>query len=341
MKNSLELYNDILFLNLRPWKFDKQSDAKFKQLLLETKKEYYSNQPNYEVDFVKPLSNLHKYYHAIIDHEAIRFLNILHSEISDSLNQQEKKYNIYVALSKILTPKLNEIAKIIKDRGYTPEQFDLSIKNTSITINIANQSYILHYLKHQIIRLFLEVQDSFNEFMNDDSLTMEEVYNSFFNEESPKRPYIIEAVDYPTTKKIISKKQEESKPPFKAIRGDIKEPKNDIFSYEQLVSNPSRFAIIEEKLFKEGLINNNYEFINKHGQKQFMAAFYHQLVRKGYFNNRIFPDNIEAKPLFIRKFLDYRYSTNTDKQFRNWAKQNTELLNFIEKDYWLENIDQC
>jgi hypothetical protein len=72
-----------------------------------------------------------------------------------------------------------------------------------------------------------------------------------------------------------------------------------------------------------------------------MAAFYHQLIRKGYFNNRVFPDNIELKPLFIRKFLDNRYSINIDKQFRNWSTKDKDLLSFIEKDYWLDNIELC
>lgn len=341
MKKALELYNDILFLNHRPWIFGKQSDTKFKQLLSEVKKEYYSIQPNYEVDFIKPLSNIRKYYHAIIEHEATRFLNELHSEITDALNQNEKLYIINLTLKKTLSQKIKETAQVIQERDYSPEQFDLSKHNKSTDNSKADESYILHLLKHQVVRLIMEVQYSYTDLLKDEPLTQEEIYYKYFNEAAPERSFIIEAKNYPNTNQIIQPKQKETKPTFNAIRDDIREPNKNIYSYSQLIKNPSRFAQIEEELFEKGLINKNYEFVDKYGLKKYLAAFYHQLIKKGYFNKRIFPQNIGTKNLFIRKFLDNRYKTNVDKQFRNWDNTQNELLKFIEKDYWLDHISSC
>jgi hypothetical protein len=341
MSNALEVFNDILFLNLRPWKFGKQSDIKFKQLLLEVKKEYYIHQPNYEVDFLKPLSNIRKYYHAIIEFEAIRYLNALHTEVSDALSDNEKSYLVHFALNKLISQKAKETAQLIQERGYTPEQFDLKHQPKTANARIADESYILHLLKHHLARLILEIQKSYADYLKDEALSPDEIYYKFFNEAAPERPFIIDAENYPNTSQVPQPQQKESKAPFKAIRGDIWEKGKNIFLYSQLITNPSRFAQIEEELNDKGLIDNKYHFTDKHGMKKYLAAYYHQLIRKGYFRKRIFPGNIEVKNRDITKFLDHRYRTKVDKQFRIWDNDQQELLKFIEKDYWLDHITPC
>jgi hypothetical protein len=338
MDNKLELFNDILFLNHRPWIFGKQSDIKFKQLLLEVKKEYYTHQPNFEVDFIKPLSNIRKYYHSIIEYEAIRYLNGFHAEISEALSDNEKSYLIHFALNKLISQKIKEIAQVIQERGYTPEQFDLKHQSNK---NIADESYIIHLLKHHLVRLVMEIQESYPKFLKDDALTPDEIYYKFFNEAVPERPYIIEAENYPNANQIPQPQQKENKPVFHAYRDDIWEEGKNILLYNQLIKNPSRFAHIEEELYDKGLIGSNYHFTDKHGMKKYLAAFYHQLIRKGYFQSRIFPGNIVVKNRDITKFLDHRYKTDVDKQFRLWDNKQEELLKFIEKDYWLDHIPTC
>lgn len=341
MSNNLELYNEILFLNLRPWIFGNQSEIKFKQLLLEVKKEYYTHQPVYEVDFIKPLSNIRKYYHAIIEYEAINYLNGLHAEISQALSENEKSYLVHFTMDKLISQKLKETAQIIQERNYTPEQFDLNQQAKQTDTRKADESYILHLLKHQLVRLFLAIQDTYPGYLKEDALTTDEIYFKFFNEAAPERAYIIEAENYPNTNQTPQPQQTANKPSFNAIRDDIWEPGKNIYSYNQLIRNPSRFARIEEELYEKDIIDNNYHFADRHGMKKYLAAFYHQLIRKSYFNKRIFPGNIETSNLAIRKFLDYRYKTNVDKQFRNWDNDQEGLLSFIEKDYWLDHIPTC
>lgn len=341
MNNTLGLYNDIIFLNHRPWRFGKQSDIKFKQLLLEVKKGYYSHQPNYEVVFYKPLSNIRKYYHAIIDYEAISYLNDLHSEVTVALNDNEKSYLINFALNKLVSHKLKETAQLIEERDYTPEQFDVKQQSKLTDTKIADESYILHLLKHHLVRLIMEIQDSYPYYLKDDVLTQDEIYYKFVSEAAPERSYITEAENYPNTNQAPQPQQKDSKPAFNAIRDDIWEDGKNILSYNQLITNASRFAQFEIELYDNGLLDSNYHFTDKHGKKKYLAVCYHQLMRKGYFRKRIFPGNIEVKNRDITKFLDHRYRTNIDKQFRTWDNDQEGLLKFIEKDYWLDHIFPC
>jgi len=336
--NQLELYNEILFLDLRPWLKSNDPDLKFKQLLSEVKKEYFTYQPNYEVDFIKPLSNFRKYYLAIIEHDATKYLNDLYAEINASTNPTEIKYLVHFALTRTLSQKLNEISRILSERKYNPNQFDLSSEDLRLDKSVADESFVIHYLKHQLVRLFLEVQESYQEHLKEEPISEDEIYYMYFNEQAPKPSFISEADNYPDLKAVPIKERAEEKETFNALRQDIRSEKKGVFSYNQLIKNQSRFAQIEEDLFERELIDKNYQFIDKYGQKRYLSAIYHQLIRKGYFNKRVFPDNIEVKPSQIRKFLDHRYNADVDKQFRIWDGTQKELIEFIEKDYWLDRI---
>ena len=227
----------------------------------------------------------------------------------------------------MLSQKIKDTAQKIQERNYSPDQFEIKHQKRIADINIADESYILHLLKHQLVRLIMEIQDSYPDYLKDDALIPDEIYNKYFNEAAPERPYIIEAENYPNTNQAPQPQQKNSKPAFNAIRDDIWEEGKNILSYNQILTNPSRFAHVEEELYDKGLIDNNYHFTDKHGMKKYLAAFYHQLKRKGYFNKRLFPGNIEVTDLSIRKFLDHRYKTNVDKQFRLWDNDEEGLVN--------------
>ena len=341
MTELLNTYHEILFLGLRPWITGKQSNQKFKELLIEQKKEYYINQPHYELDFVKPLSNIRKYYNALIEQTATNFLNAFHSEFNQALNDSERAYLIHNILNKVLSQKLKETEQVIAQRNYTPEQYNLNQGTKQTDKSVSDESYTLHNLKHQLIRLVMELQDSYSEYMKDEPLAIEEIYYTYFNEEQPTPSFINEAVNYPNTNQAIKQQDKAEKTVFNPLRQDIKDPSKGIYTYDQMIKNPSRFAEFESKLFENGYINENYNFKDEYGQKKYLAATYHQLIRKGYFNKRIYPANIENTDLIIRKFLDHRYNANVDKQFRNWDNNQSELLSFIEKDFWLDNLLPC
>ena len=98
MSSSSEIYNDIIFMNLRPWQQMDVSELKFKQDLNDLQKVHYQFQPLYELSFPKALNDKRKYYQALIDNQAIAFLNRLHQSVADGINENAKKYHVHIAL---------------------------------------------------------------------------------------------------------------------------------------------------------------------------------------------------------------------------------------------------
>lgn len=332
--NNLELFHDILFLNQRPWKFGQQSDIKFKQLLLEVKKEYYTHQPNYEVDFIKPLSSIRKYYNSIIEYEAIAYLNDLHSEIAAALNDNEKSYLVHVALTKLISQKLKETQQVIQEKNYLPEQFDLKLQTKKVDKNTADESYILHLLKHHLVRLIMEIQDSYQEYLKEDALTPDEIYYNYFNEAAPERLYIKECEEIAVP---IKKHEIKFEPEFKPIYRDIKPILKSKADYE-IVFKPQIFGEVESKLYEYGIIDIEYYFVKskKQSNHTLLAAVYRVLIDNNYFRRNIIGSNAKYTDLDIRKYLDERYSTDTSQQFRRLTQKQVDESKI--KLPWLDNI---
>lgn len=334
MKNALGLFNDILFLNHRPWKFGKQSDTKFKQLISEVKKEYYSIQPNYKIDFIKPLSNIRKYYNVLIEYEAIRYLNGLHLDISEALNKNEKSYIVNFALTKTLSQKIKETAQVIQGKNYSPEQFDLSNQNKLTNRSQSDESYILHLLKHQLMRLIMEVQDSYTDLLKDEPLTQEEIYYKYFYETAPEKPYIIDCENI-----VIPIKQRKVKEEmlFKPILRDLKPIMKSKADYK-IILKPTLFGDIESRLYEYGIIDLEYYFIKnkKQSNNTLLAAVYQTLIQNNYFRRNIIGTHKKYTDLAICQYLDERYSTDTSQQFRRLTKAQIKAAKI--KLLWLDNI---
>ena len=341
MKNTLNIYNDILFLNLRPWIFGKQTDSKIRQLLSEIKEENYKTPPKYEVTFIKPLSNIRKYYQKIIDNEDINYLNELHTAISNTLNKAEKEYIVSCAINKIIAQKMNETAEVINERKYTPEQFDLKRQSKISDTHLADESYILHLLKHHLVRLTMEIQEFYSQYLTE-ILSPEEIYNKYFNETSPKEKYISDANNYSETYQVNDIKQQKlTKATFKIIKGDIHPGKKDVALYNDIIRNPDRFGRFEEQLSIHQFINENYFYCGKQGYKNKLAIIVHLLIEKNYFNNFNDTERRKITPRDIIKFINHRYDIDIDKQFRMYKNESEKRAKYIDSTYWLYNLLAC
>lgn len=338
MSTFLETYNRILFLDLRPWLLSGFSELKFKQDLQDLKKAYYQVQPLYEVSFPKALTSKRKYFLAIIDSEGIEYLNHIHKQVSESINANAKKYHVHMALTRTLNEKLREIAQVIQEQKYSPDQYDPKFGTLPTDNFLADGAFILFYLKHQLVRLYMEIQDSYPEQLKEEPLTEDDIYLTYFNHTAPNPSHISEAVQIkvasPSNPKVITQPTKS----FKALTGDYKGAPKGILPYHAIIKNPSRFASFEESLFQNGYIDVEYKFVDKHGMKNEMAAIYHQLIKKGYFNTRTFNPSKPIKEVDIRKFLDHRYQTNLDKQFRTYRQNPEALAEYIDSQYWLSNL---
>lgn len=338
MTNELQLYHKILFLDLRPWTNRNIAEPKYKELLQQVKKEHFAFQPNYEVDFPKPLLGKRKYYHALIENEATRYLNNFHSIMEGTLNDAEKTYWVHTTLTKVIAQKLKDTEKIINDNQYFFALLS-SGKNASTDTNILDETFVMQYLKYQLIRIYIEIQEAFKDYLKEDEIPEEELHQIYFTETLPAKSLLIPAekikVAKPASKTIITDVSEDS---LKTLQADFRDPSKGVLDYKTIVKNPQRFASFEELLFVHGYIDADYNFTNKHGQIQELAAIYHVLIKKGYFSPRDFENNKELQARDYRKFLDHRYNAGTDKQFRTLLSNQEQVAEFLENNYWLESL---
>jgi hypothetical protein len=340
MNNDLSIFHKILFLELRPWSINGFSEAKFIELAHQVKKEFYSFQPQFQVDFPKPLSVRRKYYHALIDNEATRYLNAFHQEMSAALNDEEKKYLIHTTLTKLIIQKLNETSTAINEHQY----FFSNVAGPSKSMgspNIGDDSYTLQFLKYQLICIYLEIQYSYKDFVKGDFLSEFDIQQLYFSEPPLEKSIITEAP-------ITIHKQSEGKQlvqkvviPFKVLKADFRDPETGIIDYKTMIKNDHCFAQFEEQLFSHGYIDEKYTFINKHGLKEEMAMIYHILITRNYFNPRRFNPSKPIQHLDIRKFLDHRYNASLDKQFRSYKKASEKIVDFVSKHRWLDILPPC
>lgn len=334
MSNDLELYHRILFIE-RPWLDTATTDAKYQQLLYELSMENFAQQPLYELSFPKPLTPKRKFYSAIIANEAIRFLNSIHTLMNSGLIENEKKYHIHKTLSKRLPALLHETEKIITSQ----KLYFAHIEDPAFDKKIKEDAYVIQYLKYRLIALFLEIQKRFADYLKEEILSDGEVSSIYFSEVYNNSLIKPAPNVYSFPKQITKTPIKKNK--FSSKKGDFRTAMKGIMLYEDIISDAQSFANVEEVLFDVNLIDEEYNFTSVHTEKQKLAAIYHVLIRKGYFKKRNF---IKKKPITdvdIRKFLDRRYNTNLDSQFRHWRRNPDGLASFIKPFAWIDNLPHC
>lgn len=69
--HSLEVFDEILFRSLRPWKVDMGNERVWGYKFSELKKSKYLFQPQFKVRLAGNLNNYRKYYSLLIENETI------------------------------------------------------------------------------------------------------------------------------------------------------------------------------------------------------------------------------------------------------------------------------
>jgi hypothetical protein len=341
MSNDLELFHDILFLNNRPYRKRDMPQAAFKELRGLIKSEAYSHQPCFAINFPKPYSEKTKYYSELISNETIRYYNFICVLVENSIDDDVRRMWVETTLNKKIADKLTQAADEIARLNYVSSDILPSKNSKNSDINQNEEAFIFHFLKQNLILLYLNIQESFKGYLKADNLEEEDIYLQYFNEVKPSPSFIKEAPQIKTKVSIEVAPRGTKPPEFKPIMDDIRDGAKDVSSYHFIIKNAQRFAMFEEKLFSNDYLNLDYSFTDKHGYKNELAIIYHLIIEKGYFKK--FNDEI-SKPFKERdfvKFLDHRYKTNIDKQFRTYKDKIQERAEFIELHPWLVSLPSC
>jgi len=341
MNPSLTDFHRILFLDLMPWQTRDWPAAKFKELNHNLIPNLPQIQPFFKVEFGKALSPKRIYFNSIIDSASNKYLNEIfqiHGTIKDA---REYKYWAHLELTKTLAAKLNETEETISKMNLHLEKLSPSLKSQSDDPNHQDEIFIIQTLKHYLIRLYMEVQELFKDHLPDPFKTEEEIHQIFFSEHQIPNTFIKTAdnlkLPEPVTQ-ILEKPQVQQ---FIPRSFDVRPSEAGILKFEEVVRSPTKFAHFEEDLFSNGFIDLDYKFCNKQGRQLILSAIFRTLIRKNYFILRRHPGNRPIKLFEIRKFLDHRYLSSTDKEFRNWEKKQDKLDKLVSSIYWIDKIPVC
>lgn len=329
---SKDIINDLIYIN--PVSKDNRTDAKINEELKSLVKEYPIATPLYEIDFKKAITPIRKYYTELIKNFITSKLNEIISNSKTDKLEEEYQY-LYVVAESGIKQYFNFIREHIENNNLTEDLYKSPSRDKK-----SDEAYVIHFMKYNCIMLFMELQERFKGKAEFEIMELEEIQETYLYEEASKdlviKPYEGSPIHY--TEKI----KEDAKA-FRPIKGDLEDRRenNKIIKFDDLIAKPDQFVIHEKTLNEYGIIDNEYEFIFKKGNKQLLAAFILQLKNKGYFNEFTFPGRKPIRDSKITDFFAHRYGNNsdTDKEYRNFKGSKALIFKqLVDKTYWLDKI---
>jgi hypothetical protein len=341
--HSLKVFNNILFESLRPWKINSDNERFWGNKLSELKRSKYSFQPHFKVSLPGNLNNIRKYYSLIIENEAVDYLNDFHKEMKEAKIKEERIYLINRALQSNINQILKDIDQIITERNYS---MDFILSNTPIAqtdVANANESYIFLYLKYQTLRIYRELRKVYEASLDVPILNDDELMYKYFREGIENLKYITEVDKIEGLDSIVKQEKPKLRPKFIDRTYDFRNQKNGVLTYEQMVKNPKLFSVIEEYLYDNEIIDKDFIFKeSKQGMTKIkFAALVHQMKKLNYFNSFDPKKRKKIDDLDIWKFINHRYQTDINRQYRDLRNDEEKLREVIEKDFFIGNIGVC
>jgi len=208
MSQKLSQINELLFRDYRPWMIEHFTEDKFKQLLNGIKTVPFKKPPRYTIDFDKATTFKRKFYLKLIETDSVAFLNEIHTLVKKSQSSNHKKFQVYPALNKTLKDLLIGTNKTIIERQLDADQFK-PINGKIQKGNKADEAFIFQHLKHQLIRLYLEISEEYPGYSKTENLDLEDLYETYFSELAPAQPVIITNLEIDTISKATTEDHEE------------------------------------------------------------------------------------------------------------------------------------
>lgn len=244
MSVRIKVLDEILNHGLRPWldhnSLDEIFYSKFHSL-----KEYRSRHPlQFEIKFERPFNNKTKYYNLLIRNAIKSHFDTIYEAIDEDRNENLIHYYLNDILNKRLKTHLKDIGKLLKEKDFALSYIDP--KNTSYQLDQEHKAntFIMQLLKIALMQLYMEVQETFKEWVNDEFI-VEDFYTQLLNEPIPDK--------LPITKIQILEIEPEPIQKSKIKKADSAIQFHS-FKYKQLPTNPNKINDLWDSLRLNGFI---------------------------------------------------------------------------------------
>lgn len=279
-----------------------------------------------------PRAQFQKYFYYYLWNLGLDYIADVLKRIDSLTNEYEKFYMLNYELSRTISPLLYALSKKLDSNRHN---FIYSNKRNQ---NNYDDNYYVGYLLKEILTFsYITIQNKYGKYLLQDSYEQGTLENKFFSKHS--------RISYSSwnEKSHYWVKHPKRKPKnlgyFVAPQKDIKPKLKSLPTYDEIIFNANKMREIEFELYKDGIINAELNFIpcKANSHKRLLAAVYYELINHGYFKKHFDRANRNFTPSDYRKFMDNRYSVDTDQQFRKLNSKQREFA--LENLPWLKTLD--
>jgi len=303
---------------------DSSTEKEYKELNKKLKNNTsYKTTPLFSINFTeRDLGSKRKYYKKLIDNEASKKFNKIIDSFPENAIEHEHTFS-YQILFNEFKQYLIEIDEYIEKHNYD-------------RATIQENTYVIQYLKTNMIWLYLELQERYAKYGEEDYLSIEEVYKFYFNE-------IIKEIEIiPNAKTEVKIEPKKEKPVFTPTSNDLphRPLNNNVLSYNIIIKDSKSFCRAEQMMFEADIIDKDYNFISNitKKNKSILGILYFLFIQKGYFNPIKTEPFKKIKSTDIVRFLNNRYNTDARKQFKNFENNPEKRNELINIEYILQNL---
>lgn len=311
-----DLFSKLVSVGYGLHKDDRSSNQyqqEFQKLSNEIK---YKKTSNYKTEISNPIAIKEKYYFKLIAKESCKIYN----SIIEGFHPQAEH------------PELHFTYTIFHNRL---EQYLTDINNYIQSRNLNNNdTKIINFLKVNAIILFMELQDNFIKYSSKDYISIEQVYEYYFNVQLPEINEITKVCSTEDKTKILLKKERKSAKPKLSFGYKNRETES---LYIALKSLQFRIDLIDEthstiKQFYELLISKDFTKINYkiHIQCETTQFSYVVSKLKPFFTN-FNPTTIQNTKLFFTKTGTPLSAANLHKNKVHNPKEKEEIDKIIKQ----------
>lgn len=147
---------------------ESRTEREFQMLLSDVKVNPIASNGIFKIDFKRPLSSKKKYFYRLISNDVETELTSFKDLFPENATEPENKYNCAILFNRF-DKYLKDIAKYIINQNIGN---DLGVDN----------DYVITYLKVSAIRLYIELQEQYGHFSDEERYEIQEIAEKYFSD---------------------------------------------------------------------------------------------------------------------------------------------------------------